>query len=163
MVGYVKHHFFVRYRAFESLEHLNALAQAWLAEEADRRVHGTVHEVVAERFERERPHLRPLPPVRYDTSYREARFAAWDGYVDVLGNRYSVPDDYRGRPIEVRIRLDGSLEIYAEGERIAEHRIRSAQEGWVTVPSHHEKLWAETMRVERRDLSIYDEVSSWSS
>src|SRR5436309_8369873 len=53
MVGYIKQHFFVRYRAFESLAHLNALAEHWLREEADQRVHGTVKEVVSERFARE--------------------------------------------------------------------------------------------------------------
>ena len=37
-VGYVKHHFFVRYRAFESWAHLNQLAEQWLREEADPRV-----------------------------------------------------------------------------------------------------------------------------
>jgi hypothetical protein len=58
----VKHHFFVRYRAFESWAHLNQLAEQWLREEADRRVNGTVHEVVAERFAREAPTLRPSRP-----------------------------------------------------------------------------------------------------
>ncbi len=61
MVGYIKHHFFVRYREFVSWQHLNQLAESWLREEADRRVHGTVKEVVAERFAKEQPHLRPLP------------------------------------------------------------------------------------------------------
>jgi transposase len=58
-VGYVKHHFFVRYRAFESWAHLNQLAEQWRREEADPRVHGTVHAVVAERFAREAPPCRP--------------------------------------------------------------------------------------------------------
>lgn len=50
MVGYVKHHFFVRYRSFESWAHLNQLALQWLREEADLREHGTLHEVVAGRL-----------------------------------------------------------------------------------------------------------------
>ncbi len=79
MVGYIKQHFFVRYRAFESWAHLNQQAETWLREEADRRLHGTVKEVVAERFEREAPLLHPLPSMRYDTSYFEYRRAAWDG------------------------------------------------------------------------------------
>jgi transposase len=91
MVRYVKENFFVRYRSFESWEHLNQLAEQWLREEADLRVQGTVKEVVAERFEREKPHLKPLPAIRYDTSYFEYRHVAWDGYIDVRGNRYSVP------------------------------------------------------------------------
>ena len=66
MVGYVKGNFFVRYRAFESWAHLNQLAEQWLAEEADQRVQGTVKEVVAERFLREAPCLKPLPLQRYE-------------------------------------------------------------------------------------------------
>jgi len=57
MVGYIKHHFFVSYRAFDSWAHLNQFAEQWLREEADQRKHGTVRELVAERFAREQPHL----------------------------------------------------------------------------------------------------------
>ncbi len=68
MVGYLKGNFFVRYQTFESWAHLNQLAEQWLAEEADPRMHGTLKEVVTERFERERPALQPLPAHRYDTA-----------------------------------------------------------------------------------------------
>lgn len=164
MVGYVKHNFFERYRSFESYEHMNALALVWLAEEADRRFHGTVKEVVGERFAREAPALRPLPRVRYDTSYLERRIAAWDGYVDVRGNRYSVPDYLRGKTVNIRITLDGVLCVYdGKGEKVAECRLRPASEGWVTVPSHHEQLWRDTLHVERRDLAYYEEVSACNS
>ena len=112
MVGYIKHNFFVRYRSFESWAHLNQLAEQWLAEEADQRVHGTVKEVVAERFAREKPRLSALPQQRYDTSYREYRQVAWDGYIDVRGNRYSVPAALVGQAVAVRIGLDGSLRVY---------------------------------------------------
>lgn len=36
MVGYLKQHFFVRYRAFDSWVHLNQLAEQWLQTEATR-------------------------------------------------------------------------------------------------------------------------------
>jgi transposase len=35
MVRYIKENFFARYREFESLAHLNQLAEQWLKEEAD--------------------------------------------------------------------------------------------------------------------------------
>lgn len=159
MVGYVKGNFFQRYRSFESLEHLNQLAESWLVDEADRRVHGTVKELVAARFQREAPYLAPLPKVRYDTSYGERRLVSWDGYVDVRGNRYSVPDRLCGSIVMVRIALDGFLSIYEGEVKVAEHRLRSSEEGWVTVPSHHERLWREVLHVEKRDLSVYEEVS----
>lgn len=163
MVGYVKHHFFVRYRTFESLEHLNQLAEQWLACEADRRVHGTVKEVVAERFAREEAHLTPLPAVRFDTAYFERRFAGFDGYVDVNGNRYSVPDALCGQALRVRIGLDGCITVYdAEGQVAAVHAPRGAGEGWRTVPGHHERLWREALAVEHRELSVYEEAGQWN-
>ena len=162
MVGYIKGNFFQRYRSFESFEHLNQLGESWLSEEADRRVHGTLKEVVAERFLEEAPHLSALPAVRYDTSYLERRIVSWDGYIAVRGNRYSVPDRLCGSVVTIRISLDKLLSIY-EGEiKVAEHRLRSVKEGWVSVPSHHERLWREALHVERRDLSLYEEVSEWN-
>jgi hypothetical protein len=152
MVGYIKHNFFVRYRRFESFAHMNQLAQKWLEEEADVRLQGTVKEVVKERFLRE--DLNPLPFTRYDTSYCETRLAQWDGYIDVGGNRYSIPDDLRGTIVTVRIGLDGELIVFHENKRVATHRLRDT--GWSTVPGHHASLWGQS--VEHRDLSVYEEV-----
>ncbi len=162
MVGYVKHNFFVRYRAFESFAHLNQLLERWLREEADPRVHGTVREVVAERFAREAPTLAALPSVRYDTAYREMRQAAWDAYVDVRGNRYAVPDAYAGHVVAIRIDFENRLTVL-DGDRVlAEHRLKPREEGWATVPEHHAALWARTLRVERRPLARYEEVATWN-
>jgi hypothetical protein len=162
MVGYVKGNFFKRYRSFESLAHVNHLAELWLAREADQRKHGTVKEVVAERFRREAPYLHSLPKVRYDTSYRESRWVSWDGYIDVRGNRYSIPAHLCGSRVTVRISLEGVLSVYAGETKVAEHRLRPIADGWVTVPAHHEQLWRDTLTVERRDLSIYEEVAACS-
>jgi hypothetical protein len=159
MVGYVKGNFFVRYRSFESWAHLNQLAEQWLAEEADPRLQGTVKEVVSERFEREKPALKPLPRMRYDTSYYELRRVAWDGYIDVRGNRYSVPAGLVGQRVAVRIGLDGLLRVYQAETLVATHTLRSAQEGWSTVAAHHLELWDEALKVERRSLAVYAEVS----
>jgi transposase len=159
MVGYIKQNFFLRYRVFESWEHLNQLAEQWLQEEADRRVHGTVKEVVAERFERERVHLQPLPPIRYDTSYFEYRQVAWDGYIDVRGNRYSVPPTFVGQRMAVRIGLDGLLRIFQADQLVASHTLKSPQEGWSTFREHQSAMWKSTLpQVEQRSLAIYEEV-----
>jgi transposase len=160
-VGYVKQNFFVRYREFESWEHLNYLAELWLREEADRRLHGTVKEVVAERFAREAPALQPLPVRRYDTSYRETRQVSWDAYIAVRGNRYSVPDVLAGRNVTVRIGFDGALMVYDGDTFVVGHRLRPAEQGWVTVPEHHAGLWRE-LGVEQRPLAVYEEVGAWS-
>jgi transposase len=162
MVGYVQGNFFVRYRSFESWAHLNQLAERWLAEEADPRVHGTVKEVVAERFARERPTLSPLPATRYDTAYLETRQVAWDSYIDVRGNRYSVPGELAGQAVTVRIGLDDSLRVYAGERLVARHRLQNTRQGWGTVPEHHTGLWDKTLGVERRELAVYAEAAAWN-
>jgi transposase len=162
MVGYVKGHFFVRYRAFDSWAHLNQLAEQWLAQEADQRRHGTVREVVAERFKRELPTLGPLPAQRYDTAYHQTRQVAWDGYIDVNGNRYSVPGELTGQRVTVRLGLDDTLRVYHGENLVAHHRQQNAHNGWVTVPEHHQQLWRSTLKVEHRSLQVYEEVGQWS-
>jgi hypothetical protein len=162
MVGYIKGNFFVRYRDFESWAHMNQQAEQWLAEEADQRVHGTVKEVVAERFARELPFLDPLLRHRYDTSYRELRRVTWDAYVEVRGNRYSIPANLVGQTVVVRIGLDRTLRVYHAEVLVATHLLRSSQDGWVTVPEHHADLWKSALQVERRSLEAYEEVAQWS-
>lgn len=162
MVGYIKHHFFVRYRSFESWAHLNRQAELWLRDEADQRVQGTVKEIVAERFAREAPTLAALPARRYDTAYRETRQVGWDGYINVRGNRYSVPATLTGRTVVIRIGFDDRLTVYDGDRVVATHRLQSATHGWVTVPEHHATLWQETLRVEQRPLQTYQEVAQWS-
>ncbi len=162
MVGYIKHHFFVRYRSFESWAHLNRQAELWLRDEADQRLHGTVKEVVAERFAREAPALATLPARRYDTAYHETRQVGWDGYINVRGNRYSVPATLTGRTVIIRISLDDRLTVYEGDIVVATHRLQPAARGWVTVPEHHAALWQETLQVEQRPLQTYQEVAQWS-
>jgi len=162
MVGYLKQHFFVRYRSFTSWAHLNQQAEAWLAEEADQRLQSTVKEVVTVRFGREAPHLQALPTVRYDTSYHEIRQVGWDGYVDVRGNRYSVPGELAGRTVMVHIGLDDSLKVYQGETLVASHHLQVASQGWVSVPEHHYQLWQDTLRVESRPLLVYQEVVAWN-
>jgi transposase len=158
MVGYIKQNFFVRYRAFESWGHLNQLAEQWLREEADLRMQGTVREVVAERFEREKVHLQPLPTIRYDTSYFEYRQVAWDGYIEVRGNRYSVPPALVGQRLAVRIGLDGLLRVFHADQLAASHTLKSRQEGWSTLREHRSEMWKATLQVEQRSLAIYEQV-----
>jgi transposase len=158
MVGYIKHNFFVRYRRFASFAHMNQLALQWLVEEADTRLQGTVKEIVAERFAREAPTLGSLPSVRYDTAYHEQRLAHWDGYIEVDGNRYSIPDHLRGSIVVVRITVDGMLSVYDGNLVVAEHRLKDRAEGWSTIPLHHDALW-QSLAVERRDLAVYEEVA----
>jgi len=162
IVLYIKDHFFQRYRSFDSWAHLNAMAERWLREEAELRIHGTHGEVVRERLRRELPQLGALPDARFDTSYREQRIVGWDGYIDVRGNRYSVPAHLCGQPVTVRIGLDQRLRVFAGDDMVCDHVLRDHAAGWSVVPGHHAPLWRNTLAVEQRDLSTYAEVAGCS-
>jgi hypothetical protein len=86
---------------------------------------------------------------------------SWDAYIEVRGNRYSVPDTLAGRRVSVRIALDGTVAVYDGEQKVAHHRLRPASEGWVTIPEHHRAIW-EALQVERRPLAIYEEVGQWN-
>lgn len=159
LVGYVKHHFFLRYRSFESFAHLNQLLLQWIDQHASARVLRRFGQTPAERFVKEQEHLLPCPDIDFDTRYHDVRIVGWDSYIDVRGNRYSVPASYCGRQVTIRIGLDDALSIYSiEGELLAEHQLKSRMAGWQTVPMHHAPLWESVSPVEHRDLKAYEEV-----
>jgi hypothetical protein len=87
------------------------------------------------------------------------RKVGWDAYIDVRGNRYSVPDHLCGGTVQVRIGLDGSLRIFHGETLVARHLLQSVREGWVTVPEHHADLWQDVLQVQRRPLEAYEEVA----
>ena len=158
MVRYVKEHFFQLYREFESIAHLNQLLEQWLRDVADQRVHNTLKEVVAKRFEQEQPALQALPRSRFDTSYHETRKVPADRYINVRGNRYSVPDTLADKSVRVRIGLDGFLRIYDQQETmVTAHLIKDGRNHWVRQRGHH-KMLHDAVHVETRDLSSYEEV-----
>ncbi len=87
---------------------------------------------------------------------------AWDSYIDVGGNRYSVPATLAGQRVTVRIGLDETLRIYHAEQLVAAHTRQTRQQGWVTVDEHHATLWKNTLKVEERALEVYAEVAQWN-
>ncbi|BDI39194.1 transposase [Escherichia coli] len=48
----------------------------------------------------------PLPDTGFYTSYFDIHHVSWDGYIEVGGNRYSVPESLCGQLVSVGIYLD---------------------------------------------------------
>ncbi|MFP1498079.1 IS21 family transposase [Escherichia coli] len=134
MVKYLKENFFVRYRWFDSFAHVNQLLEQWMADVADRRELRQFRQTPEQRFTQEQVHLQALPGTDFDTSYFDIRHVSWDGYIEVGGNRYSVPESLCGQPVSIRISLDDELRIYSNEQQVASHRLCSAVYGWQTVP-----------------------------
>ena len=78
-------------RQFRSLQYLNESARWWLAEVADKRIHGTTKKTPLELHADELPHLLALPSLQFDTAQVVYRIVDTDGTIQIANNRYSVP------------------------------------------------------------------------
>jgi hypothetical protein len=109
-------------RRFVDLEALNAWLLEWCLTVADRRVHGTTHELPAERFARsEAAALSPVdvrPPAPQERM--ESRVVPRDGLVAVEANRYPVPLAWAGYTVQVRV-LAEEIVFGRDGEDLVRH------------------------------------------
>lgn len=112
---------FWRGYSFLCLDTANRDLQGWLCQK-DQRVHGTTHEVVAIRFEREQPHLKLLPRQPFDTSYRIYRKVAKDCTVRFEGNSFVVPHTLVGRQIILRIK-ERNMRIFRDDRLVVTYTI----------------------------------------
>ena len=108
---------------FGSFEELNGYLLDWCVTVADQRVHGTTHEVPAERFERERHalvvvDLRPAPPREQVVRRRVPK----DAFVAVDTNRYPVPFEWVGQEVTVRILFE-EIVVHGPAEQVVRHRL----------------------------------------
>lgn len=128
-------------RAFESFAALEEHLARWI-DEADRRVHGTTHEVPLVRFERaEKAALKPLPerplPSR---EQRLRRVVAHDSFVDVDTVRYSVPHRLVRDRVEVLVG-ETTVKIFHGTDLVATHARSKEPHSRVVDPSHFDGLW----------------------
>lgn len=157
----------------DNLAELNAELRSWVAEVANRRVHGTTHEPVLLRFDEDRSAMQPVdgrPPYPYMDD--EPRQVARDAYVSWQGSRYSVPWLYAGKQVWVRDH-GGQVEVRHGVERIAVHERAMRRHLVITHGPHHAGIplgatpGGKTLihiaqsapAVERRPLAVYDSVA----
>jgi transposase len=86
----------------------------------------------------DKPALKPLPASPY-------AFAEWkqakvhiDYHVEVDVHRYSVPYQYVGKKVDVRL-ADATVELYLNSKRIASHRRNPKKGGFTTIKEHMPK------------------------
>ena len=124
-------------RQFRSIDHLNETARWWLAEVADKRIHGTTKKTPLELHAQEMPHLLALPSLQFDTAQVVYRIVDTDGTIQVASNRYSVPWERVADLLPVRILAD-ELVVYNQTLiEIARHVLFIGQTGQRRIdPSH---------------------------
>lgn len=151
-VKYVKRNFLPG-RTFVDLADFQVQLDEWNTTIADRRLHGTTHELPLARFEREREHLVPLGGQRsFQQEARVARIVAEDYLVSVATNRYSVPCRFIGQRVEVQQRGD-TVHIFHRGQEIATHPVLPGPHQLRILPEHGPGAIARLPRQRRSTLS----------
>jgi transposase len=134
---------------FSSLGKANADVRVWLEETANRRVHGTHHRPVEERWREERPHLGPLPVSDYDTSLKAFRKVYRDCQISFNANRYVVPHRVVGQRVMLKAK-EGLIRIYHDQDLLATYEEPTTKRNVIADPRFYEELRRDKEQVRRK-------------
>ena len=135
LVGYARRNFLVPIPRLESFEALNAHLEQCCHERLDARLRGHT-ETIAQRFERDRAALLPLPGAPYDACEKLGTRVSSLSLVRYRYNDYSVPVAYGHREVLVRGYVE-EVVISTGAEVIARHRRSYEREDFVFDPLHY--------------------------
>ncbi|MBW2122237.1 MAG: IS21 family transposase [Deltaproteobacteria bacterium] len=158
-IGYIRRDFFLG-RTFGNLEDLNDQFRCWLSECANSRRHGTTGLIPAEELIKERRSLRALPQGSFDRLIVEERRTSRDGFISFGGNLYSVPDTTKSRRMELRVYLE-HLEIREKDQVVAIHRLCEGKGKRVLDPRHRQNLWQRLKRQPEGERALFVQESGW--
>jgi transposase len=130
---------------------LNPAVRHWLDAVANVRVHRETHRRPLDLFELERPKLLPLPAAPYDVGLNRPVTASSQFRITLDTNRYSVPSEYAGARLTLRLYPDKLL-IYHQHNLIAEHSRSYQRRRDFLHPDHQRRLLAQRRRGREQQL-----------
>jgi transposase len=135
LVGYARRNFMVPVPRAASWEELNAQLLEQCRKRRERKVRGE-KETIAERFERDREKLLPLPPAPYEACEKRATRASSQALVRHDTNDYSVPVRYAHQRVMLKAFV-WEVVISCGREVIARHRRSYDREEMIFDPLHY--------------------------
>lgn len=112
-----------------------AFAPRWRDGVANVRIHETTRERPLDRCERERPRLRPLPSIPFDTDEVAPRVVNTHAQVEFDGNRYSVPPGLTRKTVTLRAD-ESDVRVLYEGQVVARHARCYERRQSLVLPEH---------------------------
>lgn len=113
-----------------------ALAPRWRDQTANARLHETTGERPMDRFQHERPLLRALPAIPFDTDEVVATVVNPHARIEFDGNRYSTPPRFARRTVTIRADRD-EIRVLHDGQVVARH-VRCHERGRLIVAADHQ-------------------------
>ena len=130
---YIENNFFAG-RRFSDWDDLNAQARAW-CDQKNRTYKRHLKARPLDLYTQERSRLRPLPVWVPEPYLLHQRIVDVHGYVTVDTNRYSVPNDWISRRVQVRESAQ-QLEITLGRDSLTHARHPDPEHKWITLPEH---------------------------
>ncbi len=140
-VGYVKKNF-LNGLEIPDFSAVNPAARVWLDTVANVRVHGETHQRPVDRFAEEQALLHPLPAAPFDCGSVQSVRASSRFRVTFETNRYSVPAQYAGSVLTLKVYPD-RLCLYRQETLVARHPRCYDRHQDIEDPDHPKALLAE--------------------
>jgi len=135
LVGYARRNFLVPVPRVTSWEELNAQLRQACLQRRQRKLRGHT-ETIAERFERDREKLLPLPPAPLEACEKRTTRASSQALVRYETNDYSVPTEYGHRQVLLKAFV-WEVVISCASEVIARHTRSYGREEMIFDPLHY--------------------------
>ncbi|MAT59490.1 MAG: hypothetical protein CMF23_16075 [Ignavibacteriae bacterium] len=132
---YVENHF-IKGGEFESFEDLHKKLKKF-QQEYNQRTHSVVKTEPYKLFEKEKSSLLPLPQYRYVGIKEEIRKSSYDCLISYNGSKYSVPWQYAGKHLWVKVSKGYYLEVYSQANKLAARHKISLKKGSVIIEQSH--------------------------
>lgn len=135
-VGYVRRNALVPEPEVESIDELNEYLLEWCLKDAEQRKVPYSNETVAEMWNKEKEYLHPLPEQRFEACRLVSAKVNKSSLITVETNHYSVPCEYVGQAVWVKIFVDRII-IVAQNQVIAQHARSYERNQMITVLDHY--------------------------
>ncbi|MGC8485385.1 MAG: IS21 family transposase [Candidatus Baltobacteraceae bacterium] len=151
--GFIEDNVFRPLPSFVDLDELNEALLQFSRKNLERR-HGASRELIAQRFARET--LRPLPDMLPEPCVHHYARINKFAEITVQSNRYSVPTRFAYRDATIAM-YERHLEVWVDGERVAEHTRASGKQQTVINPLHYIELISHKHRSATRALAFAEQ------
>ncbi len=137
-VGYVKKNF-LRGLEIPNFEAINPAVKNWMDTIANVRIHGETKKRPVDLYKEEKKSLKPLPANSYDIANISQVRASRQFRITVDTNRYSVPAEYSGQRLTLKLYPD-RICIYEKEKLIARHARNYGRHQDFEDPDHPKQL-----------------------
>jgi hypothetical protein len=154
--SYIENNFYAG-RSFRDFEDLNQQARAW-CDKVNATYNRHLRAIPDELFALECAHLKPLPlwvPEPYLLHHRTVDI---EGYVTVDTNRYSLPENWIGRSVQVRETEKNLLIDGGRGETVSHTRLLEPLGKRITLAEHRRHRTRRRKTPSREEESLLNEA-----